>query len=136
MKRSFILFAVVLLVIHACKNESSFIVKGLIKGDKKDYIHISRVDVNTPVLIDSAKVSKNGSFKFRVKADLPDFYQVGFSSSDFITLLATPGEKIDITFDGSHLYEDYTVAGSPETEKIKSLDADLGDHQAKARFIK
>lgn len=125
MKRTFFLFAVAVIALSACRNNSTFVVKGLVKGEKKDYIKINRVDVDTPILIDSAKVSKNGNFKFRIKADIPDFYQLGFSSSDFVTLLASPGEKINLTFDGKHLFESYSVTGSEGTEKIKVLDADL-----------
>lgn len=125
MKRTFILLTVILFAFSSCKDRSSFVIKGLIKGDKKDYIKISRVDIDTPVLIDSAKVSKSGNFKFRVKSDIPDFYQLGFSSSDFITLLAAPGEKISITFGGKRLYQDYNVTGSEGTSRIKELDAEL-----------
>lgn len=125
MKRTFFLFAVAVIALSACRNNSTFVVKGLVKGEKKDYIRISRVDVDTPIIIDSAKVSKGGSFKFKIKADIPDFYQLGFSSSDFVTLLASPGEKISLTFNGKHLFEDYSVSGSEGTEKIKVLDADL-----------
>lgn len=125
MKRTFFLFAVAVIALSACRNNSTFVVKGLVKGEKKAYIRLSRVDVDTPIIIDSAKVSKNGNFKFKIKADIPDFYQLGFSSSDFVTLLASPGEKINLTFDGKHLFENYSVTGSEGTEKIKSLDADL-----------
>ncbi|HEX2968276.1 MAG TPA: TlpA disulfide reductase family protein [Bacteroidales bacterium] len=127
MKRIIYLSAFVLLLFSACENKSSFVVKGLIKDNKKGkgYIQLNRVDVNIPVFIDSAKVSKGGRFKFRVKAGLPDFYQLGFSSSDFVTLLASPGEKINLTFDGKPLYENYIVEGSEGTEKIKLLDSDL-----------
>ncbi len=125
MKRTLFLFALVILVISSCKNKNGFVVRGLIQGNKKEYIHISRVDVDTPVFIDSAKVSRKGNFRFSIKADLPDYYQLGFSSSDFITLLAAPGEKINLTFKGNNLYDNYIVTGSEGTEKVKILDADL-----------
>ena len=54
--------------------------------------------MNTPVFIDSAKIKKSGKFSFKVKAGEPDFYQVGYSESDFMTLLAEPGEKIKLDF--------------------------------------
>lgn len=125
MKRTFFLFAIVLIAFSSCKNKKSFVVKGLIKGETKDYIYLDRVDVNIPVLIDSAKIRKNGSFRMRIRADVPDFYQLGYSSSDFITLLASPGEKIRLTFEGDRIYKNYTVEGSEETRKIKALDDDL-----------
>ena len=93
----------------ACKDKNSFTVNGTIKGKTQKFIYLNKVDVNNPVLIDSAKISKKGSFRFTVKASGPDFYQLGFSTSNFITLLAEPGEKITLSFSNSNLYENYTL---------------------------
>ena len=82
----------------ACKDKNSFTVNGVIKDKTDNYIYINKVDVNTPVLIDSAKINKKGTFHFNVKATDPDFYQLGFSTTNFITLLAEPGEKITLNF--------------------------------------
>lgn len=125
MKRTLLLLAIIILAMAACKEKSSFTVKGTIKGEKKKYINLSRVDVNTAVFLDSAKVSGNGQFRFRVKATDPDFYQLGFSSSEFITILAGPGEKISLTFNGKKLYNDYKVKGSEGSEKLRILDSAL-----------
>ncbi len=51
------------------------------------------VKVNTLVFVDSSKVSKSGKFSFKIKATTPDFYQLGYSNTDFITLLGRPGRK-------------------------------------------
>lgn len=125
MKRTLFLIAIIILALAACKEKSSFTVKGTIKGEKKKYINLSRVDVNTAVLIDSAKVGSNGDFRFRVKVTDPDFYQLGYSSSEFITLLAEPGENIKLRFEGKRLYNDYQVKGSEGTEKLRLLDSAL-----------
>jgi peroxiredoxin len=126
MKRILFLLVIILISFSACKNKGNFVVNGIIKGDvSAKYIYLNRVEVNTPVLIDSAKISNGGKFSFKIKSVLPDFYQLGFSTADFITILATPGEKINITFEGRYLYDNYTVTGSPETEKIKILEEDL-----------
>lgn len=125
MKRTLLLLALVILALPACKEKSSFTVKGTIKGEKKNYINLSRVDVSTTILIDSAKVSSNGQFRFRVKATDPEFYQLGYSSSEFITLLAEPGEKINLSFEGKKLYSDYKVYGSEGTDKLRVLDSAL-----------
>ena len=64
------------------------------------------------VPVDSAKIRKKGSFRFRIKAEEPDFYQVGDSTGDFVTLLASPGEKIKLDFSSERLSENYSVTGS------------------------
>ncbi len=124
MKRIFFLLALACLA-AACNNKNSFRVNGVIKGNTKKYIYINRVDVNTPVFIDSAKISKRGAFSFKVKASEPDFYQLGFSTGNFVTLLADPGEKIALTFNSKNLYESYTVTGSEGSSKLRDLDYTL-----------
>ena len=114
-----------------CNNKKSFTVHGLIKDKTEKYIYINRVDVNTPVLIDSAKISRKGSFRFTVKATEPDFYQLGFSKTNFITLLAEPHEKITLSFSSTKLYENYTIIGSPGSSKLQALDASLADTKRK-----
>jgi thiol-disulfide isomerase/thioredoxin len=115
----------------ACKDKNSFTVNGLIQGETQKYIYISRVDVNTPVLIDSAKVNKKGSFNISVKASGPDFYQLGFSTANFITLLAEPGEKIKLGFSSKNLYENYTIEGSAGSSKLQVLDVALASTKRK-----
>jgi thiol-disulfide isomerase/thioredoxin len=115
------------IVFTSCNNNDKFSVSGVIKGDTKKYIYLNRLDVDTPVFIDSAKIDRKGAFRFSVKSSETDFYQLGFSNTDFITLLATPGEKISIQFAGNNLYENYSVTGSPESEKLMILDRDLAE---------
>ena len=103
----------------------------LLKGKTEKYIYINRVDVNTPVLIDSAKISKKGAFRFRVKASDPDFYQLGFSTTNFITLLAEPGEKIKLIFSDKNLYENYIIEGSAGSSKLQVLDVALAQTKRK-----
>lgn len=130
MKRILFLLSLVLLF-SGCNNKNNFSVNGLIKNTKEKYIYLNRLDVNTTVFIDSVKISRSGSFKLKTKASGPEFYQLGFSTSNFITLLAEPGEKIKLTFPDSSLYEKYTVSGSPGSEKLQILDLTLADTKRK-----
>jgi thiol-disulfide isomerase/thioredoxin len=130
MKRLLFLLALVLLL-AGCNDKTKFSVNGVIKDTKRKYIYLNRVEVNTPIFLDSAKISKHGSFRFKVKAKDADFYEIGFTTSDFITLLAKPGEKINLTFKGKTLYDDYLIKGSPESEKLQKLDIDLAETKKK-----
>jgi peroxiredoxin len=130
MKR--ILFLLTLtLIFSSCKDKNKFTVDGVINGSTKKQIYLHRLDVDTPVLIDSSKINKAGHFRFKVKATDVDFYQLGFSSSEFITLLAEPGEKINLQFEGKNLYSNYTVKGSVGTTKIQALDLSLAETKRK-----
>lgn len=126
MKR-ILLILVPVLLLSGCNNKNKFTVEGVVNGETKNYIYISKVDVDKPVFIDSIKIKKNGNFKVNVKASEPDFYQLGFSSRDFITLLAEPGERITLTFNSKNLFENYSVTGSSGSEKIRLLDMALNE---------
>ncbi|HUX55368.1 MAG TPA: TlpA disulfide reductase family protein [Bacteroidales bacterium] len=131
MKRILFLLALIL-TISGCKDKGSFYVNGVIKGENKyKYIYINRLDINTPILIDSSKINKRGGFRFKVKISEPDFYQAGVSSNNFITLLAEPGENIKLVFSGKNLFEDYSVNGSEGSEKLRKLDLVLTETKRK-----
>jgi thiol-disulfide isomerase/thioredoxin len=130
MKRILLLLAL-FSIISGCKNKSTFYINGVINVATEKKIYLTRVDVDTPVLIDSSKIRKNGSFRFKVKSSDADFYQLGISSTDFITLLAEPGEKIRLVFRGKNLFNDYFVSGSPGSEKLQILDLALTDTKRK-----
>jgi hypothetical protein len=130
MKR-IILFLSLVIVISGCNNKGRFSVNGVIKETTKKYIYLSRIDVNTPVFIDSVKINSKGKFHANVKATEADFYQLGLSKDDFITLLAEPGEKINLVFEGKNLFEHYTVTGSSGSEKLRYLDVTLADTKRK-----
>lgn len=126
MRRIFFLLTLAI-AFSACSDNKKVSVRGVINGDTQKYIYLSRLDVDTPVFIDSAKVGKKGSFSFRVRATEIDFYQIGFSNIDFITILAAPGDKIGLTFNGKKLFENYSVTGSAESEKLMILDRNLAE---------
>jgi thiol-disulfide isomerase/thioredoxin len=130
MKR-IIIFISLVIIFSGCNEKGRFSINGVIKETTKKYIYLSRIDVNTPVFIDSVKISSKGKFSVKVKATEADFYQLGFSKNDFITLLAEPGEKIKLVFEGKTLYEKYTVTGSAGSEKLRYLDVTLADTKRK-----
>jgi thiol-disulfide isomerase/thioredoxin len=130
MKRILFLLSLIL-IFSGCNYRKKFSVNGIIKDSKEKYIYLSKLDVNTPVLIDSAKISRKGSFRFKVKATSADFYQLGLTSTNFITLLAEPGEKIDLLFNGKNLFENFSVKGSEGSEKLRILDFTLTDTKRK-----
>lgn len=124
MKRIIFLLTIIILY-SGCKEKASFNVRGVINGKASEYIYFNRLDLDTPVLIDSAKIRKDGKFRITIKAAEPDFYQVSLSPDNFITLLAEPGENIRIQFDTTALYENYSVTGSTGSEKLRVLDKNL-----------
>jgi hypothetical protein len=129
--RSLLFLLFVALIITGCNQKNRFEVDGVLANKQQEYVYISRVDVDTPILIDSSKVRKNGRFNFKIKINSPDFFQLGYSSSDFITLLAEPGEKITLHFRDKRLSENYSVSGSKGTAQLQMLDSILISTQRK-----
>ena len=119
------------LIATGCNKKDTFTIEGLIGNKQQKLVYISRIDVDTPILIDSAKIDQKGRFRFKIKTSGPDFYQLGYSSSDFITLLAEAGEKINLKFGDKTLSTNYTVIGSVGSEKIKMLDMRLSETKGK-----
>jgi thiol-disulfide isomerase/thioredoxin len=126
MKRILFLLALVLFL-SGCKDKKNFTVTGVVRDTKEKYIYLSRLDIDTPVLIDSAKISRKGSFRLKIKTKGAEFYQIGFASTNFITLLAEPGENINLLFNGKNLFDNYTVSGSKGTQKLQMLDLVLAE---------
>ncbi len=135
MKRILILLLPII-IFNGCQTRKSFIVKGVIKEKSRDFVYLNRVNVNTLVFIDSAKIRKNGTFDFKVKAGDPDFYQIGYSGTDFITIIGEPGEKIKLQFNGKNLSQDYTVSGSEGSEQVRILDLQLTATKRKLDSLK
>lgn len=122
------LLAILLLatfLLSGCKNEKQIRINGQYHGEKEDYIKLSRLDVDKLVFIDSVRISGQGSFSLKFKSELPDFYTIGFDNSEFVTVIAYPGDKINLVFNGANLQDNYTVDGSKESADILKLDKKL-----------
>jgi thiol-disulfide isomerase/thioredoxin len=130
MKRLLILLLPIL-GLTGCHNKDSFIITGKVNVTPKKSIYLNRVNIDTPVFLDSAKIKKDGKFHFKVRAKDPDFYQLGYSTNDFMTILAEPGEKIRLEFKGENLYNNYSVTGSEGSEKIRMLNFRLAETKQK-----
>ena len=123
--RSFLFLVFAVTVISGCKNKNYVRIEGTVKDKTSDQIFISKIDIDKPVLLDSSEISGKNRFRFRIKAGESDFYQVGYSASNYVTLLAEPGEKAELTFSNDNLYDGYEITGSKGSELIQILDTRL-----------
>jgi hypothetical protein len=136
MRKRIAAFSISLVLLAGCVDKNSVRIGGVVKNKEHEKIYLNRIDVDTYVRIDSAKIRKNGNFRFRFKAAEPDFYQIGYSDADFITVLAEPGENIKLTFPGKNLFDNYVVEGSTGSQKIQMLDITLADTKRKLDSLK
>jgi peroxiredoxin len=130
MKRIASLFLFVL-ILTGCTDKNTIRITGNFKTKDHKKVYLGRIDVDTYIKLDSAKIRRNGNFGFKLKGSDPEFYAISVSPTDFVTLLAAPGEKIKLTFTGKNLSDEYDVSGSEGTSKLKMLDIVLAETKRK-----
>ena len=135
MKRTLYILSLIL-IFSGCSDKNTILIEGLIKGREKGdetgkTIFLKKIEVDSDILLDSSRISKKGEFKFRKKVTETAFYQVAMSRDNFITLLAEPGEEINLVFEGNNLFGKYTVSGSAGSEKLQMLDQNLAETKSK-----
>ena len=116
-----------LIVAISCNNSEKIRISGVYNGSSPGSLYLTKVDIDRQVLIDSVKPDRKGNFSFTLESRQTDYYSLGFNDSEFITLIASPGDKIGISFNGQRLQDDYTIKGSTESEKVKILDYRLAN---------
>ena len=123
--KKYIFLIIPFLVLASCSKRNHFTLKGTVGSSARKTIYLSRVKVNEVIAVDSAKINSRGLFRFRVKTGETDFYQLGTSPDNFVTLLAAPGEKIYLRSPDENLAENYTVEGSEGSGQVRLLDIRL-----------
>lgn len=114
-----------------CRNKETVIINGTIQNPKGEYMKMWRVDLDKVHPLDSVRIKNNGNFRFRLSVSQPDFFQIGWSSAEFITLVIHPGDRVSIESRGNIMHRDYSVTGSDDSEKVMLLDAKLNETKRK-----
>ncbi len=77
-------------------------------------------------LLDSAKIKPDGSFAFNALTNRPDFFSLQLEGNEnTITIAADTCQKIELHAQAKNFPENYTITGSPESEKICQLENQL-----------
>ncbi|MBN1251729.1 MAG: AhpC/TSA family protein [Bacteroidales bacterium] len=110
-------------------SQKNIVISGTLLNNKifnKVYLE----DIIKQKYIDSAKIENN---KFQIKAniEISDFYKLKFDDNNYILMVLSPGETIDVNVDINEFYKP-TIKGSKNTElvyqafgKIKGFDDEL-----------
>ncbi len=110
------------LIMSSCGDTSRVRITGNIEEGAGKMLWLDKLEVTGPVPIDSVKPGNNGKFTFRTSISIPSFYRIRIADNNFITLLAEPGERINIEAVASNLPGTYTVEGSEGSELLKKLN--------------
>lgn len=97
-------------------NGNGFTVGGTIEGaEPGEYLLLRKVKPGFLQPVDSVIPDNSGKFSFRSSTEWPAFYMLSMGSDDFLTLLVSPGDKIEVKANRSALSAPEEVKGSEGT---------------------
>jgi peroxiredoxin len=130
-----ILLAFILLGITGCR-KNSFTVTGTVEGVKEgEYLLLREVRPGMLEPVDSVVPGKDGRFSFRSETEWPAFYMLSFGDTDFLTLLISPGEKIEVQAERNSMSRPVSVKGSDGTEVILGFRKDHDEVIAELKHL-
>jgi len=129
MKRLQYLF-IGLLFLSACDISDQFVITGTIENAEEKNITLSELLVTGTEEIKSVKINKDGSFKIKSSTELPRFYHLSISKSNFLTLLIEPGEKLNITATVKNL-SIANIEGSKGSVLVQNINNQLSETKQK-----
>jgi len=124
-KKITVLVIVLATFLVACNKPNGFVINGKITNAKEKYLYLDELKVSSSIPLDSVKLSKDGSFKFKGKISYPNFYLLRLDERNFVTLLVDTTEKITVYGDASNFARDYIVEGSPGSLLVQELNNKL-----------
>lgn len=98
----------------ACSEKTNVEIYGTIKDAGNSTVYLDQNDVNAQRTIDSAKIDKKGSFKFKTNITQPTFYTLRFPNEEQIVVIASPDEKLEISGNLKDLSDNYWVDGTTD----------------------
>lgn len=114
-------FAMLAIIGLASCSEEQFHVNGNITEAKDSVLYFENMSLEGPVLIDSVKLSDDGSFEFSHKlSDAPEFYRLRIARQ-IINISADSTETIGIKASYPTMATRYEVEGSENCKRIKEL---------------
>jgi len=125
MKSQHTIYLLLLLAGLAC-SRNNVTVRGTLEGDSGSLIYLERLDVNRTTLVDSAKVSKNGTFSFSTRLENPELFVLKNQNGEVLNLLLSPGDHVSVVANPGAFGTGYRVEGSEESENIRMLVERLG----------
>lgn len=123
MKR-YLLVIILIASVTGCNNKDRVIIRGTFNEGRDGTVYLEQSEIDNNTVIDSA-IIKRDHFTFKREISGPEFFQVGVSKKDFVSLLAMPGEKIILNLGRSPLVMNYSITGSQGSKQLQQLDIKL-----------
>ncbi len=127
-------FLVVLIFVLTGCNSDKVSVSGIIEdAGRGEYLLIREVKPGFLEPVDSVIPGKDGRFIFSTETEWPAFYMLSMDEDDFLTLLASPGEKIEVHAKRKSMATPISVKGSEGTSVIVKFREE--QEEVKARLM-
>lgn len=134
-RKIILLLALILIGITGCRR-NSFSVSGRIEGaEAGEYLLLREVRPGLLEPVDSVVPGKDGHFSFRSETEWPAFYMLSLDDTDFLTLLISPGEKIEVQASRNSMSRPVSVKGSEGTEVILGFRKDHDEVIAELKHL-
>lgn len=116
--KKIIIANVVVILSLLLQNADAAVINGTLSNAAGKKIYLEKFELNRPVKIDSATISKKGKFKFTIKDTITEFFRLSVSTTDFIVMILETKDNVVLTGDYTKLNKSYKLTGSAESEKL------------------
>jgi len=135
MNKKFFLYLFAVVTFAGCKNNVVQISGKIVNSVSGEYIFLDELKSNELITIDSVKISDNGTFNFKKEIAQPAFYLLKSQESNFLTMLLSPGEKINVKSYHDSLNYPISISGSKGTELMAEYNITLRNTINKLRGL-
>jgi len=124
------------LAVAGCiKEKGDFSINGKITHAEGETIYLEELLVSSTKVIDSAKISQEGTFSFSGHTSIPIYYLLKLSDNKFITLLVDSAEQVTVEADIANFERNHRVQGSMGSIQVKILNDQLAKTRKKLDSI-
>lgn len=134
--KNYLLILVTIFGLASCSRKNVTIVRGKIKNIPDNYIYLDALNSGSIVPFDSCKLYFHGRFRFKLHQKDAGYYDLRLKDGKILSLILSPGEKVDITSDYDNFYGNKHITGSENTVHLNVLHDSLRNAIAKLNRIK
>ena len=119
--KKIVVMAFAMAALSACDSEPKFKVEGEVTGAEGKMLYLEASALEGIVPLDSVKLNAGGAYTFKeARPESPEFYRLRVEDKIInFSVDSTETDRINAGYD--NFATDYTVEGSPSSEKIKEL---------------
>lgn len=125
MIRHFSLITFLLVVLISCSRKNNVIIRGKIENATGQTVYIEELRLRKNRILDSCVLKNSGRLRFNMDIKIPGYYQLRLSEGQLLTLILSPGERIDLYSDFPRFYDAKIIKGSPNTTRVNQLHDSL-----------